>query len=235
MKKISLWAKCHPAGARFLIVIIKVLQVVLAIYAGMSLARLEIKVSENVFPVSIIGFIITAFVYSGLNIRSYSSRKICDMLLIACTFTAILAISNNSFSTYSYAPVMASSVTSHPTPQTILESLKYRDKNSLTHQEKRILKKEFFRQVKKYSVAKIMNDEEKSSQAVLIILTIIAAVGLTFLLGALVCSIACNSSEILALIVGVIGLGGLIWGSIAVINAIKKKQRKKVTTPEASQ
>ena len=62
MKRISFWAKTHPATSRVFIVIIKIVLIALAIYAGGSLAGMDIKVSENLLYGSIIGSILTAFI-----------------------------------------------------------------------------------------------------------------------------------------------------------------------------
>jgi hypothetical protein len=48
-------------------------------------------------------------------------------------------------------------------------------------------------------------------------------------LGGLACSISCSGSEALAFIVFFIGLGGIIFGSIKLIQRIKRGPKKKQT------
>ena len=118
-----------------------------------------------------------------------------------------------------------------PSAEEILASLQYRDKSSLTRQEKRILKEEFKKQIKIYAVAKITGNKDGASKAVLIILTIIAAIGLLTLLAALACSLSCNGSDAAAVIVGVLGAAAIIWGTIVLVNRISRGPKKKSGNP----
>ena len=96
------------------------------------------------------------------------------------------------------------------------------------------MKQEFKLQLKKYIVAKLSGDKEKANQTGAIILTIIAAVGLTFLLSALVCELSCSGADAAAVIIGILGLAGIIWGTIAFIKYLKRKQKKKAAATNVS-
>jgi O-antigen/teichoic acid export membrane protein len=73
----------------------------------------------------------------------------------------------------------------------------------------------------------LSGNKKDADNAILIILTIIAAIGLTILLSALVCSISCGGADGLAVVVALLGLTAIIWGSIAVIRRINRGPRNK--------
>ncbi|MEO7766600.1 MAG: hypothetical protein ABIS01_04205, partial [Ferruginibacter sp.] len=116
------------------------------------------------------------------------------------------------------------------TAQEILASGK--TKGMLTHKEKRILKKEFYKQLKIYAAATISGDKETSGKAWKIALAIIAMVGLVFLLASLACTLSCNGSDVAAILVFVIGLSALIWGFVALMKRIKHGPKPDLNTPE---
>ncbi len=120
------------------------------------------------------------------------------------------------------SPLYASSVARITPAQKILLSLENNKHKTLTLKEKKILRREFSRQLKTYTKAVLEGDEKTKNNTGKIILVIVAAVGLTFLLAMLACSIACNGAEVAAVLIMALGLGALIWGSIALINRIKR-------------
>ena len=81
-------------------------------------------------------------------------------------------------------------------------------------------------QLKKLVTAKLSGDKEAGKRTGLIILAIIGALGLTLLLSSLVCSLSCGGSDAAAVIVGILGIAGIIWGTIALIKLIKRKHPK---------
>jgi hypothetical protein len=141
----------------------------------------------------------------------------------------MVCITNNQLyrvTTPSYAS-SSIAISKPPTAEEILASLKYRDKKTLTKQEKKILKQEFKKQLKVFGTATLSGNKKDADNAILIILTIIAAIGLTILLSALVCSISCGGADGLAVVVALLGLTAIIWGSIAVIRRINRGPRNK--------
>ena len=65
----------------------------------------------------------------------------------------------------------------------------------------------------------------------LIILTIIGALGALYLVAALSCSLACNGSDAAALAVAILGLAGVIWATMAIIRRISRGAKKKRPDP----
>lgn len=110
--------------------------------------------------------------------------------------------------------------------------MEHRDKKSLTRQEKRILKHELKKQVKIYIKSKLSGEKAEGDQAFLIILTIIAALGVMYLIAALSCTLACNGSDGAAVAVAILGVAGVIWATIAIINRITRGPKKKFSNTQ---
>ncbi len=232
MRKISVWAKHHAGHARIVIVIIKIVLLITAVYSGKLIYECGIALSPVLAILSALLIIAAALIHPEKSLpidskkKLYALRKGCEFTLAFATFIFVSVQSNNlrvSNESASFnSAIAASFIKGHtPTAEEIINSLKYRSKNSLTKEEKRILKKEFFKQAKIYARAKI-NGDKSGAKAGLIILTIIGAVGLSMLLAGLACSIACGGADGLAVLVAVVGLSGIIWGTIVTIKAIKK-------------
>jgi uncharacterized membrane protein len=234
MRKISFWAKHHRFQAITFLVIIKLLLAYIAFYVGSSLLDLDIHIPFFVFGIALFILVMAALIYPSRRFtrlsknQFYIRQKSCDFIVAACSFLMIGTLVNNNLPLAGTTISLASNVTSiQPTAEEILVSLKYRDKSTLTRQEKRILKEEFKKQLKVYAVAKVTGHTSDAGQAGLIILTIVAALGLLFLVASLACSLSCNGSDAAAVIVGVLGVALIVWGTIALIKRISKGPEKK--------
>ena len=236
MRKISLWAKHHRPQAVGFLVLLKLTLALLAFYLGSSLADVNIKLSFSVFFVALVVLLIAAILYPTGKKRSnvsgnvfYKWQKSCDFIVAASSFTMIVTLANTNFATPINSAVNAATVIASPDPtaEEILASLKHRDKSTLTKKEKRILKDEFKKQVKVYAVAKLKGHTSDAAKAGLIVLTIIGALGLLYLVAALACSLSCNGSDAAAVIVGILGLALVVWGSVALIRRIVRGPKQK--------
>ncbi|MEP7279675.1 MAG: hypothetical protein ABI813_13580 [Bacteroidota bacterium] len=240
MTKLSVWASHHRGKARILIVLMHLLLFVLAVNTGNSLMQLGIYPATFFIYIPVLLFFAVVFLYpsrwrSALRFSKrqwYAIRKSLDFILSACFFILVCFIANyygRMQATGLVTTAEAADVANNPekpTAATILTSLAYRDKSTLTRTEKRILKNEFRKQLGIYAKAKLTRDDEAGKKAVFIILSIIGAIGLCVLLAGLACSIACNGSAVGAVVVGVLGLAGILWLLIFVINKIKLHQKK---------
>lgn len=237
MRKISFWAKHHRLQAIASLVIIKLLLAVIAFYIGSTLLDLQIQIPFIVFVAATMVLLSAAFLYpsrhKGFSKKHfYIRQKSSDFIIAACSFVMIGTLVNNNLP----APgtmALASNVSAiTPTAEEILASLQYRDKSTLTKKEKRILKQEFKKQLGVYAVAKVKGDKSGAGKAGLIILTIIAALGLLYLVAALACSLSCNGSDFAALVVVLLGFGAVVWGTIVLIKRISRgPQKKKEESP----
>jgi len=240
MRKISLWAKHHRPSAIVLIVISKIFLAIIAFNIGIWLLEYNIHIPVIVVAIALAIFVIAALVYPSSHQTSLSKKQVyikqksCDFIIAACTFIMMATLINVNMPVPLTISATASNVVANNNSKAeeILTSLKYRDKSTLTKQEKKVLKKEFKKQLKLFAIAKIKGDKEGGDKTWLIILTIIAALGLLFLVAALACGIGCGGSEVGAGLVAVIGTAAIVWGTIAVIRRITKGPKQKKTEPE---
>lgn len=240
MKQLSAWAKVNPNSTRFIIVVLHILLVNLGIYTGISLYNLGI-----LFPLSplygiTICFVLLALLYpvgkqwaNKLQKKDYYVvRKSFDFLVVTCSFVMVVLVANSSFNS-SYGETVNASVyekgvdkTKNPTAQEILASLSHRDKSSLSRSEKRILKKEFKRLLPLYVKAKLRKDDDTAGKIALTLVAIIGAVGLLYIIAALACNLSCSGSEGAAILVSLLGLIGVIFLLVIVIQKIYHKKPK---------
>ena len=238
MRKISLWAKYHRFEAVVSIVAIKIALAVIAFYIGSALLKMNFHIPVAVCIIALIVLVVAAWIYPSRRLTHFSKKqfylrqKSCDFIIGACSFAMIGSLVNNNLPMPGAVSFASNVITiTTPTAEEILASLQYRDKSSLTRQEKRILKEEFKKQIKIYAVAKVTGNKDNASKAVFIILTIIAAIGLLTLLAALACSLSCNGSDAAAVIVGILGAAAIIWGTIVLVNRISRGPKKKTENP----
>jgi len=246
MRALSLWARKHIHASRAIIIIIKTLLAILAFYIADVLRQQEIHLPASFpFLVTFI-FIIAALCYPVKNTTkknfysSFAFRKICDFTLGAATFIMLICLFLQSPAQKTLFPFTATNAASttliknhgNPTAEEILQSLKNgREKNTLTRKEKRILKQEFKKQIKAWVVSSITGNKEEKGKAGLIILAIVGALGLLFLLTALVCNLSCNGADGAAVAVAIIGLAGIIWGLIVLIRRIQRGPKNRKPKP----
>lgn len=238
MKQLSLWAKKNPRKARLIIIVSHLLILVLAWFTGSEISGLSDELPAYLKIIFVLVFIIAAFTYPVKKSTpgySYAKQKTCDFLLALSTFgmvTGIAASGEISFGTlsplYASTPSAINNNKKDPTAEQILASLKHRDNSTLTRAEKRILKAEFKKQLKIWTLAKISGNKEKGGQAGLLILAIIGAVGLFYLVAALSCSLSCNGSDAAAIVVLLLGTAAIVLGLIAVIRSINRQKRKRI-------
>ena len=149
-------------------------------------------------------------------------------MLPLCSCLIIIAGINNAETGTFNSIAYGNNAIRPPETENILSSSK--STHSISPRGKRILKKAFFSRVKIYGAAKKNNDPAKSTEAkkvILIILAVIVMLGLTALLAVLVCSVACSSTWLAAVAVGVFGLAGIIWAFIALVKRIKRGPKKR--------
>jgi len=225
MKKISYWASSHVKAAIFFIVCIKILLIALAYYTGIALYQLQIALPAGIiYTIALLALAIIVVVYSSGKKIFYIRRKTCDFILPLLSFLVIATMVNTADNVTYNNEALGSTIIKKPTAEEILAS--GRTRSSLSHREKKILKKEFLNQLKVFTAAKMTNDKEAAGKSLKILLAIIGALGLAFLLGCLVCSLSCGGSDAAAIIVAVLGLAGIIWGSIALIKRINRGPKK---------
>ena len=245
MRKLSLWGKNNPWKARLIIIFSHVILFLLAWFTGNELVSTGINLPGYLKYLIVLISFLTFITYPSAKNKStykivsyYTHQKTCDFLLALSTFGMVVCLTapGENISTF-FPDIHASTLPSieksktKPKAAEILASLEHRDKSTLTHSEKRILKKEFKKQIGIYIKAKITGDKEESGHAGLIILAIIGALGLFFVVSALACSLGCNGSGTGAIAVFVLGTAAIVFGLLAVIRAIERKGKSKKLPP----
>jgi hypothetical protein len=168
----------------------------------------------------------------------YRKQKTCDLLLAGSTFFMILYLGNHPEQAFHYRSPFTSAMASIPvTPgdsvqrsykpiSVFAKSMKGEDGKLLKWKERKKLLKEQVNAIKK------SGGMSKKAQTGLIILSVIVALGLLALVGALACNISCNGSEVAAVIVGVGGAALVIFLLILVIRKLSGKKKKEIKNPE---
>ena len=232
MRQISTWASKHVTHARMLIIVLKTILYFISAYTGLYLWNNGITLpADYLYSIAVFVFLVALAIYPARTkkyLRSkfyYARQKTGDFLLPLCSIL-VIACSVNNIENSSYFPKsFGSSIVSEPTAAQILASGK--TKAELTKKERRILTHEFKKQLKNYAFAKMKNDQERANNSWKIVLAVIAMLGLLYLLAALTCSLSCNGSDAAAVIIGILGLAGIIWGFVAFINHLQRPKKPK--------
>lgn len=248
MRKISAFAHRHPWPARILLVILHLVLIVLAWRTGSLMRMNHFLLPGFTLGLSLFVFLIAFISYPEKKRRAFSLRKkyyvyqkTCDFFLAAATFGMILSIANRD---QPFVPLLtlqgettslAPGERGRPTASEILASLKNRDRASLTGSEKRILRRELKKQLKIYAGAKLSGHKKEADASLVIILSIVGAVGLFVLICMLACELSCSGAEGAAVAVFILGTIGIIIGLIAIIRGIRKKHSRNVPPPPSTQ
>lgn len=243
MYTLSLWARRHLWPARLLIVLSYLLLHVLGWLLGEQLALCGIYLSQGHFyagaAVAVLGF----FAYpSKKNKRDfkhfYLFQKTCDGLLVSGTFVMIVCLSQPQSLPQ---PWMGPQV--HATPITPLPN----KVKPAVQKEQSLFRKAAKGAIKWLGIDKAVQKKIQKNwqwlqkeyrqastggKIALIALTVLVAAALGYLVLALSCSLACNGSDAAAILVGVLGLGLIVFLSIKVITRITRgpKQQETLTT-----
>jgi len=249
MRKISYWAKRNPWKARIIIIVSHILLLLLAWYTGSALYAFKIILPGTLFLIFILYYLSAVFIYPTKNKKKFFSQrwhyvhqKACDFSLAAAAFGMMVCVANdpekyipNINEALGVAVIRPNTKNEKPTAAQILESLKTRNKSTLTREEKRILRQEFKIQMKKYVVANIRGNKTDGSDAGIIILAIVAALGLAYLVGVLACNLSCNGNDGAAILVVILGTAAIGLGLYFLIRGLKRKrERGNALTPAAS-
>lgn len=245
MKKISFWAREHKWLSRILIVLGFVALNATGIVTGILLKDIGVVLSSIVFLLFIIFYLFGILIYPlrsqtrrSAGNRFYKKQKTADVILAASAFFMIVYLSNRPDSLFRFETLRSmgaissslpkdSTATTYKSITAFSASLKDKDGKILKWKEKKKLLKEQVRGIKK------AKDVSEGGKVGLIILSVVVALGLVYLLGALSCSLSCNGSDAAALLVGVGGLALIIFLLVITIKAINHKNKKQKKNKEA--
>ncbi len=246
MKKLSLWAKEHTHKARLILLLSFIFLNLLGIYTGMQLNRMGIFLPAGIasvfFYIYLAGIAFYPFRWlKGKIIKPpyyYIWQKSCDLVLVVATFCLIVFFSNRpDGSSHYFSAANAAVITNHSLPEDS-SFKKYKSLKefsaSLTNENGTFLKWKERKRLMKEQVKAIKksNDLTKGERILLILLTILIALGLVGLVAGLACNLSCNGSETAAAILGIGGTVLIVFLTILVIRSILGKKRKVKPMPE---
>lgn len=216
MKRISFWASKHKTATRIFIVLAYIPLNILGLYLGTLLTESDVSLSPGYIYSVFLLIIATVFLYNKQF--SYYKRKLADFSLGVLTFAGICFYGNQVSNQTPVFPFSGLTVAVSLSNYSNLTEIKK------SNPSKEKLSKKEFKTLRK-NIRKQKNDGS-GTNVLLIVLTIIVALGLLALLASLSCTIACNGSEALAWIVLLLGTFGIVFLAVRIIRRIKKGPRK---------
>jgi hypothetical protein len=215
-KATSHWAKQKPVPARWAVTGIHVASWLGALGLGQYLWQQGVWMDDSLQPYVLVGTSLAAASYPMRKnaFGGYVRRKMHDLALFIGG-VALLLMAGNHYTPMPVGDRMEGEVV--VAMETTLGITPLLAKNKIDKV------KPAKTEPKKYSAG---------TQAALIFLTILAFLGLTYLLLGLSCSLACSGNEGLAYIVFFGGMIGLVALLVTVIRSITGKSRKKKLDPE---
>ena len=225
MKNLAFWARENKNTARATIIISYVLLNLIALFLGDVIHSLNIEFTPLFFLFALIMSLVGWMIYPSKNRKKeyrnfFVRQKSADLLLVSATFLFTIYLGNtlNKQENFYRNPVQAISIV-HPNTKNIISGT----------QAKVTLSKKSLRQkirAEFKSIRKAYKDSSKSQKTTYIILAVLGALVLLYGLAGLSCSIACSGSEALAYVVFFLGLGGIIFGLVKLIQRITRGKPK---------
>jgi hypothetical protein len=216
MKLLSRWAQHHQWTARLLIILVFYPILNLSGWILGDLLQSEGIVLGSVWSYLLCGSILALFfIYPNKKDRRYRNwrfRKTLDCLLILCTFGCIL-FSGNRYAAGSSLELFTQGHATTQAPALDQARMEQPPKKKGLRKLVRELRRKY-------------RDADNGSKVALTILVVVIFVFAVFGLAALSCSIACSGAEGLAYIVFFLGLGGLIFGLVKLLQRIKRGKKK---------
>ncbi|MEO9003885.1 MAG: hypothetical protein ABI288_04070 [Ginsengibacter sp.] len=239
MKNISIWAHAHKVAARIAIVLIYILLNISGLIVGDILYSMDINLPHWILILACIFTVVGAFLYPLKKHRHrylnfYKSQKLFDGLLVFATFIFIVFTGNQINN--KHEPFIGRSFASNIIPRSLSEtSLNISTGKSLG--ENSLSKKEQKRSFKMWikSLRKSYKAQDNSGKTLRIILVVLGAIGLSLVLTALACNIACSGAEALGYIVGIGGIAAVIFGAVKLIQRITRGKPEKLMDTSPSQ
>lgn len=226
MKKLAYWAYGHKNSARLIIILSYGVLNVLALFLGDIVHSINIEFTPT-FYLFALALTLTGWIFYPSKSRKneyrnfFKRQKSADFILLTATFlfTAYFGNTLNNQGNTLLNPVQAISIIHPSSTSNISNSAKAK-----TSFSKKSLKQKIRAEIK--SIRKTYKDSTKSQKTLQIIAVVFLALALIYVLGGLSCSIACSGSEALAYIVFFLGLGGIIFGLVKIIQRITRGKPK---------
>ena len=207
IRSVSRWAARNPVTARSMIAGLQAGKAIGAVALGHLLYQNGYMVSTWAEYGAIAAFTAAACMYpSQADLSNFIRRKALDVALIGSS-AVMLTYMGNHYTTTSSISTTADPVTYSSNRLVAADYLL--EKNDFNGDDK-----------------PVSDGFTPAEKAILILLLLLGFVGLSLLLAGLACTIACNGSDVLAVVVFVGGEAGLIALLVAGIKKIFSKSRK---------
>ena len=226
MKKLAYWGHSHKNAARIIIILSYLVLNLLALFLGDIIHSLNIEFTPTLYLFAVVLTLTGWMLYPSKSRKNkyrnfFTRQKSADFILISATFlfTAYFGNTLNNPGNTLLNPAQAISII-HPSGSSNIS-------NSTTAKisgSKKSLRQKIRAEIK--GIRKNYKDSTKSQKTFQIIAVVFLALGLTYVLAGLSCSIACSGSEALAYIVFFLGLGGIIFGLVKMIQRITRGKPK---------
>lgn len=235
MKQISFWAHDHKVSARIAIILIYLLLNISGLFIGDILFSMDFVLPVWLLVLACMLTVTGTILYplkksKHLYLNYYNRQKFADGLLVTATFIFIVFTGNQFNNAKENFIGRAFAINIIPDSSTEVSPNTSVDKKSLTKKQQR---KSFKNWIK--SIRKSYKNQDKSGKIIVIILVVIGAIALSYLMIGLGCSIACSGAEALGYIVGIIGVAGVIFGAVKLIQRITRGKPKKEIETAPSQ
>ena len=243
MKKYSVWAKRNKKAARLTIVLSFVALTCLGILTGRLLEGSGVSLSASWLWLALVVYFVALIAYpfrkkpgSYRVAYQYARQKTCDVLLAGSTFLLLICVSNKPSVLFSNHGTLYAAVSIQPVQKDssgkkyqslrmFSKTMKDADGKQLKWKERKKLLKQQVKAIRKSA------DSSAAGKALLIVLSVLIALGLIALIAALACEISCAGSEAAAMVIFIGGTGLVILLLVLAIRAILGKKKKKESVP----
>lgn len=249
IKQLSYWAKNHKWSSRFIIVSSIIIMNVLGIVTGLLFNSLNVSFSSLVLFFTVLIFLLAWIKYptrkkttnASEKDRSYIIQKSCDMVLIGTTFIMFVYFGNRQTSPVNFF-ALTSSANTFSVPKDSSKNYRSLDefKKMMSDENGKPLKLKERKKLLKKQIKAIKNADDMSTggKIALITLCVLLALVLAYGVAALACSLSCSGAEGAAVVVAILGFGGVILLTVFLIRSILRKSKKnklKEPKPEPEQ
>ncbi len=222
MKKLSKWAQRHPIAARLIIAISRLLIIANGLLAGLLLFFNDWEHASYTLCLLIISFSLLFIFYpkrrhkSGPFKYSYRSQKTHDFGLVIFSFL-MLSVGTNNW--------LAKNISNTTSATPIATFIVHKQKKPSKRQFKKQLRKEL-RALKKVFKKRKNKKGTVLMRVLLTLLLIGLAVGLGLSIAVFSCNLSCSGQDGLAVLVAIVGFGGIIILSVLAIRNLWSKKPK---------
>lgn len=229
MKKLSRWAYYHPALTRRIMVVIKIVMLILTWRIAMLLQQLHIQLpTDSAYFLGAL-VLLGIFLYPDKKKKKiyfeksyYYRQKFYYGLITFSSFAIFIVAFNNNLmvqGVYGVKPIYTA------TTENI--DAKPGAPEKMTAKQKRMAKKAFWKQLKEIAV-KVKQGEKGTTGLVLeLILAITLASTLGVILLWVACSVSCTTSELLGILILILGAGAIAMGLVVWIKSIRRRKRER--------